>query len=163
MKKLRRLTYILWGTGAVSAVAAAVILVHPIKIEASDVSGALQDPLNETIQPLPSVERDESFDGYEQVFEKRDVFASLSKFSFDPSGDGGGIPGGMQQFIDLAEKYQVVGILVDQQPQAILQDKKTKDTVFLSVGDRVDGAVIDQIVEGKIILLLNGQAVELTP
>lgn len=146
-----------------SAVAAAVILVYPVKIEAADVSAVPQDPLQQTTQSLPPAEEDEPFDGYEQVFAKRDAFALLSKFSFDPSGDGGGVPGGMQQFIDLAEKYQVVGILVDQQPQAILQDKTTKDTVFLSVGDKLDGAVIDQIVEGKIILLLNGQAVELVP
>jgi len=159
MKKMRWLTYLLWLIGMVSGIAAAGILFY-----APD--GRMTQPLilPEEGAPRdvqPQIQDHGSFEEYERVFIERDIFETTSSFLGMPGADGMKTAEGLQPFVDLAEKYQVVGILVDQHPQAVLQDKKTKETLFLDAGDQLDGAVIDQIVDGKIILLLNDQKMEL--
>ena len=60
------------------------------------------------------------------------------------------------------EGFKVVGIVVDQDPKVIFEEIKTKETIFLSVGEELQGAVFEEILEGKAIFMDKGQRLELS-
>ena len=62
---------------------------------------------------------------------------------------------------DLLKDINLVGIIADKNPQAIIEDKKTKKTSYVSKGQMVGDFLIDDIQEGKIILNYRSQKYEL--
>lgn len=63
----------------------------------------------------------------------------------------------------LATRLTLMGIVSGNPPQAIIEDAQTKKTYFVSKGQAVsDGALIDQVLENRVILDLDGEKVELT-
>ena len=101
-----------------------------------------------------------AFNEYEELARKN-VFLTTGK------------PGGETGFVseeaagsaadDLTQSYKLVGIILDQSPQAIIEDIKNKQTLFLFKGEEIGGAILEKIEEGRVILLRNNQRVELTP
>jgi len=63
---------------------------------------------------------------------------------------------------ELLANYSLKGILSEDSPQAIIEDKKTKQTFFLNKGDSLGEFLIEEINEGKITLDLEGQKVEMS-
>lgn len=63
---------------------------------------------------------------------------------------------------ELLSGYSLKGILSEDTPQAIIEDKKTKQTYFLNQGDSLGKFLIEEIKEGKITLDLEGQKVEMS-
>lgn len=63
---------------------------------------------------------------------------------------------------ELLANYSLKGILSEDSPQAIIEDKKTKQTYFLNKGDSLGEFLIEEINEGKITLDLEGQKVEMS-
>jgi len=51
--------------------------------------------------------------------------------------------------------------MLDKDPKAIIEDKKINQTLFLSVGDKINGAAVLEIQENKVILDFDGQKIEL--
>ena len=70
--------------------------------------------------------------------------------------------GAAPQQDDLQKKLKLVGIVLDEAPQAVVEDQETHETYFLFVGDEIGQARVEEIQEEKVILLLNEEKVELT-
>ena len=63
---------------------------------------------------------------------------------------------------ELLSGYSLKGILSEDAPQAIIEDKRTKQTYFLNQGDSLGKFLIEEIKEGKITLDLEGQKIEMS-
>jgi hypothetical protein len=62
---------------------------------------------------------------------------------------------------DLIKEVNLVGIIAGENPQAIIEDKKSQKTYYVSKGQFVGEFQVDDILEGKIILNYKGQRYEL--
>lgn len=54
------------------------------------------------------------------------------------------------------------GIIAGDKPQAILEDEKNKKSYFLYKGDSVNNIKVEDIQSDRVILIINGEALELT-
>lgn len=54
------------------------------------------------------------------------------------------------------------GIIAGDKPQAILEDEKNKKSYFLYKGDSVNDIKVEDIQSDRVILIINGEALELT-
>ncbi len=63
--------------------------------------------------------------------------------------------------LDFLKKINLVGIILGENPQAVIEDKTIQKTYYLSTGQFIGGFQIEDIQEGKIILKYNGQRFEL--
>ena len=62
----------------------------------------------------------------------------------------------------LAARLTLMGIVAGNPAQAIIEDSQTKKTYFVMVGQPViEGAVLEQVLEHRAILNLNGEKIEL--
>lgn len=64
--------------------------------------------------------------------------------------------------LELLGNYSLAGIVSGENPQAIVEDKKSKNTYFLNKGQFLGDFRIEDIQEGKVILELKGQRFELS-
>lgn len=62
---------------------------------------------------------------------------------------------------DLIKDISLVGIISGENPQAVIEDKKTQKTYYLTKGQFIGELQIEDIREGKIILNYKGQRYEL--
>ncbi len=90
------------------------------------------------------------YNHYSNLIKTRDIFSR-------PEGKSELIDGGSQ----LEKKFRLVGIVLDGDPEAIVEDLQTRKTLFLHEGDFLKGSKVQQIQEGKIILLVDDQEIEL--
>jgi hypothetical protein len=58
---------------------------------------------------------------------------------------------------ELAKDYRLQGVVVLDQPEAILQDARTQKTVFVKKGDRLGELTIKEIKEAAVILACYGE------
>jgi type II secretory pathway component PulC len=101
-----------------------------------------------------------AFSEYAQVIEKRDIFETPYTKESAAEGQEQAAPAAA---VNLTGNYKLVGIVLDKTPQAVLEDLRNKNTLFLSVGENVEGAVLNKIEEGKVTFSYNGQLLEMTP
>lgn len=64
--------------------------------------------------------------------------------------------------LDAIKDYSLLGVISGENPQAIIEDKKTKQTLYLQKGQSLGEFKISDIQDGKIILESGGQAAELS-
>ena len=64
-------------------------------------------------------------------------------------------------FMEMISKLKLQGIISGANPQAIIEDTKTKQTYFLKPGQRIGEIELKQILPGKVLLNYNDQEVEL--
>ncbi len=64
---------------------------------------------------------------------------------------------------DLTANLILMGIVLDDRPQAIIQDKKTQKSYFLYKGDSIGEIKVEDILESKVILSYQGEKIELVP
>ena len=63
----------------------------------------------------------------------------------------------------LADRLTLTGIIAGDQPQAIIEDAQTKKTFMVTPGQPViDGAVLERVLDTRVVLDLNGEKIELT-
>jgi len=62
---------------------------------------------------------------------------------------------------ELTKNLKLVGVVLDRDSQAVIEDAEGQQTFFLKKGEQVRGAIVDEIKESKVILLFGGQRVEL--
>lgn len=62
---------------------------------------------------------------------------------------------------DLIKDINLVGIIAGENPQAVIEDKKSARTYYVSKGQRIGEMLVDDIQEGKIIISYRGQRYEL--
>ena len=100
------------------------------------------------------------FDMYQGKIMTRDIFLSPWEKQRTNDAFGANNPASPSA---LSQQLKIVGIVLDQDPKAILEDIKSQQTFFVSEGEEVMGATLKQIQEDKLIFIYNGQRVELTP
>ncbi len=106
-----------------------------------------------------SLPEERPFSYYQQRIEKRDIFQSpWEKPKIQREN-----PVLIKSFEDLNKKIKIVGIVLDQNPQVIVENFKSKETVFLFLGDKIEGAILQEVQESKVIFLYQGKQVELFP
>ena len=105
--------------------------------------------------PDPSM----SFTDYSRVFSQREIFViPYAKEASVPRGDIVESP--------VAQKSQLVdfrlrGIVLDQHPQAIIEDLANKQTLFLFSGDSLGQGTLKEIREDRIVVVIHDSSVEL--
>ena len=63
----------------------------------------------------------------------------------------------------LTSRLTLVGIVSGNPPQAIIEDSEAKKNYFVSVGQAVaDGAVLEQVLDNRVVLDLDGEKIELS-
>ncbi|MBI3321676.1 MAG: hypothetical protein HYZ91_05355 [Candidatus Omnitrophica bacterium] len=63
----------------------------------------------------------------------------------------------------LVSRLTLTGIVSGNPPQAIIEDTQTRKTYFVTAGQGVvEGAVLDHILENRVILKFQGEQIELT-
>ena len=98
--------------------------------------------------PAWSVPPAKSFGDYESSFSQRDLFDKYQDRTAAPESSAS-TPIAPQSVNELAN-LQLIGVWVDEVPQAVLQDTQTKETYFLIKGDTFKSAVVEDVQEGKI-------------
>jgi hypothetical protein len=60
-------------------------------------------------------------------------------------------------------RLSVLGIMAGSVPQAVLEDTQTKKTYVVTIGQRIlDGLLVNDIQDGRVILDLQGETIELS-
>ena len=63
----------------------------------------------------------------------------------------------------LAARLTLMGIVAGEPPQAIIEDTETKKTFFVTVGQMVvEGAVVEQVLDNRVVLNAAGEKIELS-
>ncbi|MDP2939552.1 MAG: hypothetical protein Q8O13_05715 [Candidatus Omnitrophota bacterium] len=97
-------------------------------------------------------------DYYSKQIAKRDIFKSpLEK---EQPSDQTSVNATLQELI---ANLRLTGIILDKQPQAIIEDTKTKKTYFLNKGDYIGDIKVEEIQESKVILIYQEEKIELVP
>ena len=139
-------------------VLAGFVLVRAVTLEknlnknmmADDKPAAVDEASSKILLP-----QEKSFSYFESKIGARDIFFSPWE---KPS-----TPASPDVAMDLARDLKLVGIVMDQNPKAIVEDVKNNQTLFMSKGDKINNAVLKDIQSGKAIFSYNNQDVELTP
>ncbi|MDP2653283.1 MAG: hypothetical protein Q8Q08_04555 [Candidatus Omnitrophota bacterium] len=102
-----------------------------------------------------------NFMEYGKIFESRDLFTGSAREQDTPDNSAGHPIAASRP--NLSGGYQVVGIVLDDHPVAVLEGGKAEGPVFLSPGDRLEGAVLERILDGRVIFEFQGERMELAP
>lgn len=96
------------------------------------------------------------YEYYQGFITQRDIFMSPWEKPNDPTASN-------VTASEFSNQYKLVGIVLDDNPQAILEETATGQSVFVHKGDTVGNARVEEIHEGKVILLYNNEKIELVP
>lgn len=93
----------------------------------------------------------EDYSAYSKVIKERELFTA-------PAGEEiTGEPKAPD--IDISKRFNLVGIIAGDDPQAIIEDTEAKKTHYLYEGQSLNGVTVTEISEGKVILGYGGQEV----
>ena len=97
----------------------------------------------------------------ENILEPRDIFrpAWIKEETF-AGATASQVPNSLSA-AEVLEELKLVGIVLDKIPQAIIEDRQTRQTFFLHPGDTMKGAKILAIQAGRVKLNLGDQTLEL--
>ena len=160
MKLLLRLTFVFTGVSLLLGIMVIIITATPIddkgfaKSHQMTRNGSRAKVIKDDLKERPS------FSVYADIFKSKDVFESSLKNSVVPDRKGLSEPVPAAQGFVL-DAYKIVGILIDQKPQVVLEDKKTRETFFLSIGEHLKGVVVEEIFPGKVIFSDRNNKIEL--
>jgi len=97
------------------------------------------------------------FDSYKSAFEQQNIFQMPWEKPKKKVKEE--VP---KAAVDISSEYQLMGIVLDKNPQAIIQDIKQKQTHFLSQGEKLGEAVLKKIYEDRVLFEINGEEAELS-
>ncbi|OGX37657.1 MAG: hypothetical protein A3G91_04570 [Omnitrophica WOR_2 bacterium RIFCSPLOWO2_12_FULL_50_9] len=97
------------------------------------------------------------FDFYDEEIAGRDFFQNPWQKS---EGTASSLAGSASE---IGRQLKLVGILLDNDPKAIIEDAATQQTFFVSTGERIGEALVEEIREDKVILIFHEEKVELVP
>lgn len=113
------------------------------------VSEALSPSKMEPVQEQETLAERKPFEYYKSQFLKRDLFERpLDQVAANAS-------------VDLTKRYKLVGIVLGDVPEAIIEDLVTKNTMFVHQGEHLEAVEIKTIEEGRVIFLQEGLEIEL--
>lgn len=97
---------------------------------------------------------------YQEMIARRDIFSFNPNPAAPPIATAGPVVAAAQ-IPPLFANLKLVGIVLDENPQAIVKDPQTNKTFFLYPGGNFNEAVVKEIREGKVVFEYQGQIVEL--
>ena len=121
----------------------------PRKYSSDDSSQKEAVQAQEKFQPRP-------FSYYAGIIASRNLFKTGATASSRDTGNSE--PGAP---VELLGNYSLSGVIGGENPQAIIEDKKSGRTYFLNRGQYLGDFKIEDILEGRVILEFKGQKLEL--
>ncbi len=106
--------------------------------------------------PVPALEA-RPFESYKQTMGGRDVFQA----PWEKPAVAVAAPNTSAS--ELAKQLKLVGIMLDKDPKAIVEDLATQQTFFVSPGEKIGNVIVSEILEDKVILIFGQEKVELVP
>lgn len=94
---------------------------------------------------------------YEEQVNHRNIF--IQKMMTDPQ-----VPAETQAKETVPEFFRnlkLTGIVIDGNPQAILQDPQSRESFFVHEGEGIKDAVLNKITTERVVLEYHGQLIEL--
>jgi hypothetical protein len=88
-----------------------------------------------------------SFEEYQRLVNSKTIFASPGKTTGSAATAGIGV-----DLREMTKDLRLVGIIPGNEPQAIIEDKKSQQTLFLKQGESISGLELKQISSGRVIL-----------
>ena len=90
--------------------------------------------------------------------------ASVPRTVFAPPADAPSVAAPLSSSArSLAARLTLMGIVAGDSPQAIIEDSETKKTFFVTAGQMVvDGAVVEQVLDHRVVLTVAGEKIELS-
>jgi hypothetical protein len=109
-----------------------------------------KDAKSAHVTPASSVE------DYQKIVERKTIFASPA-----PRPEQAAV---MESPVvrDMLKELRLVGIITEKPSQAIIEDIKNKQTLFLGEGEMIGGIQVKQILIDRVIIVCNGQSVTLS-
>ena len=93
------------------------------------------------------------YDFYLGVVKNRQIFGGLAEQNQQTRVSGASL--------NLIKDLSLIGIISGDNPQAVIENKKTQKTYYLNKGQFLDDFLVEDIQSGKVILNLNNQRFEL--
>ncbi len=107
---------------------------------------------------VPAVKETVSFDVYAPIFNNRDIFKTdeerVIEAAEQPVVDASAV-------VSWAAEYELVGVIIDNAPQAVVKKISEPGVQFLSIGDHLGDAVLQSVEENQALFLYHGQEVRL--
>ncbi len=101
------------------------------------------------------IQKRDIFQLYVPVLEQKPVDTEVLQEQIDPQN--------VHNPTEFVQNLRLVGIVLDQTPEAIIEDLQTNETLFLHKGDQIREGVIEEIQESKVVFNYYGQHVEIIP
>ena len=169
IRKLGGAVYVLNGilTLAILVLLAYVIYLFLLwpqeKQENQEMIRGAQMPANPTVNQTTVSFMPKPLSYYAQRFNKKGIFQPpLSSSAPINATEPSPTEQGEQKLQQLIKNLILVGIVIDQKPVAIIEDEQTQETLFLSPGDPIREAVVEEIKKNAVILKYQGGHIELT-
>ena len=89
---------------------------------------------------------------YLSAFEKSALFGTAL---------GTSLPGLQSSLAELAKDYRLKGVVLADEPEAIVEDVKTRKSVFLNIGGKLGDLTVKEIKEGLVVLSYLGEEIKL--
>jgi len=122
----------------------------------SDSPGAEDKAPVQDKKPAAQDKAGASFDEYQKLINAKAIFAPPVTDTRKAS-----VPEG-PSLNDLTKDLRLVGIMPGDIPQAIIEDKKNNQTLFLKEGETINDIKIKNISTGKVVLARNDETVTLS-
>ena len=103
------------------------------------------------------------FSAFEEAIRKRDVFSAVEAGKPEGANVTEDLPVPRVSPEEIAANFKVVGIVMDKDPQAVIEDVKNSTTLFLSNGDAMGEGRLESINPGNVVVAFGSQKIELTP
>lgn len=97
----------------------------------------------------------QDFSSYSKELSQKTVFGSTA-------GTGARGSGNISVSQDVSERIGLVGIVAGDEPEAIIEDKKSQKTYYLKVGQSFDEFLLEEISDGKVLVTSDGKKTTLT-
>jgi len=91
-----------------------------------------------------------NYEEYEKDMSNRNLFSAGSVEEFTP---------GESVNIDMSKKFNLVGVIEGDEPQAIIEDMEMQKTYYLYKGQSFNSAVVKEITKGKVVLNYRGREI----
>lgn len=106
----------------------------------------------ESAEPEPGP----SFQAYQKLLTEKNIFTAPAGETKKSSVSEG------PTLRELVKDLRLVGIVPGDEPQAIIEDKKNGQTLFLKKGEQIEGIEIRQIQDGRVVLGFGEETITLS-
>lgn len=127
---------------------------EPIDVSIPDRSSKPIKPAMKTVQPLAQ---------YLASLKNRDLFEAPWEKQKDVVLQETPVVEDARYVMEFTQSVRLVGIIRDENPKVVIEDLINRETLFISVGDQIRGATLEEIFGEKVHFSIGGETVELYP